>query len=105
MGKHTIIMIQKTGNTSSRTYFDYESVDLAVEGIIQMYEKRLKVLFPNKTQINYHIEDLKKFIDQHSDIYEPPIKAYTPRDREWIKEAIHNHLRKIYADSQRATQQ
>ncbi|KAJ1653716.1 hypothetical protein IWQ61_006220 [Dispira simplex] len=95
---HTILLIQR-GNLSSRTYYDYNSVQLAIEGLVRMYEERLKALHPTAKHINYHFEDLKKFVDNHGDmsvlVFDPATGAYKPHDRSWLKSEIYNHLKRL----------
>ena len=52
-GKHTIILMQYTQNTSTRTYSDYETVGAACDGICHLFEQRLKKLNPSVQNITY----------------------------------------------------
>ncbi|ORX99159.1 enhancer of rudimentary family protein [Basidiobolus meristosporus CBS 931.73] len=101
---HTILLIQKSNDIKTRTFVDHETISLAVEDVIKMYENRLKSMNPNTPHINYHIDDLNKFVDMHNElaamVYDDRIKAYVPHDKSWIKMKIHNHLKQL-ARSQR----
>jgi hypothetical protein len=65
-------------------------------GIIDTYQRRLKALHPRETNITYNIEELYQFIDGYTElaalVYEPNSMAYAPKDKNWIKERIHNQL-------------
>ncbi|ORX48984.1 enhancer of rudimentary [Piromyces finnis] len=99
MTQHTIILIQRKKIKSSRTFMDFNTVALAIEEIIRLYENFLQEQNPNARNINYDIADLNNYIDRFEDIgclvYEPSIQAYIPHDREWIKSRIFNHLKKL----------
>eukprot|EP00854_Cymbomonas_tetramitiformis_P000585 gene585-986_t len=67
-GKHTIILLQPTANKTSRTFLDFETVPLAMDGVCQLFEKRLKDLNPTMRNITYDITDLYTYIDQLADM-------------------------------------
>ncbi|KAJ1990679.1 positive regulation of Notch signaling pathway [Dimargaris cristalligena] len=94
---HTLLLTQVKDHTSRR-YYDYESATLMVEALISFYEARLKSLNPSQSHINYHIDDLNKFIDNHTDmscyVYDDSIRAYRPHDKAWIKQTIYRTLKK-----------
>ncbi|KAJ1929458.1 hypothetical protein IWQ60_001139 [Tieghemiomyces parasiticus] len=98
MGSHTILLVQPK-DSSTRTYYDFTNVGLMCEAIMAMYEKRLKQLNPRSGHINYHIDDLRKFIDNFSDIsalvFNAQTVAYLPHDREWIKNNVYGHLKRL----------
>ena len=64
---------------------------------LQMYEEKLKQLNPQVRNITYDISDLYSYVDQLHDvsmlIYQEPIQGYIPRNREWVKKQLYNHLR------------
>ena len=41
-GSHTVVLMQFTGDDNSRTYLDFETVNEALEGILQIFEQKLK---------------------------------------------------------------
>ncbi|KAJ1974363.1 hypothetical protein H4R34_004746 [Dimargaris verticillata] len=98
MANHTILLSQSR-DKSTRKYYDFETPELAMEAIVRMYEDRLKSLNPNSQHINYHIEDLNRFIDNHTDmaalvLNQGPL-TYTPHDKEWIKKKLYTHLKSL----------
>ncbi|EFA83659.1 hypothetical protein PPL_02725 [Heterostelium album PN500] len=97
--KHTIVLIQPEYKKASRTFIDYESVDAALEGICFMFEQRLKQMRPNQKNITYDVQSLFKYLDEIPDlsclIYTPSINAYTPYNKEWIKNKIVILLQKM----------
>jgi len=96
--KHTIVLVQYTIEHATRTYMDYETVPLAMDGVCQIFEKRLKELNPTLQNITYDITDLYTFVDQLTDlsalVFNPAINAYTPHDKEWIKKRAFAHLKR-----------
>ncbi|KAL8264037.1 hypothetical protein R6Q59_022167 [Mikania micrantha] len=69
------------------------------DGICALYERKLKELNPAMRNITYDIEDLYNFIDGLTDlsalVYDHSIQAYLPNDRQWIRQRMLNHLRKL----------
>eukprot|EP00824_Muranothrix_gubernata_P021006 TRINITY_DN4301_c0_g1_i1.p3 TRINITY_DN4301_c0_g1~~TRINITY_DN4301_c0_g1_i1.p3 ORF type:complete len:113 (+),score=15.98 TRINITY_DN4301_c0_g1_i1:128-466(+) len=96
MGKHTLVLLQGTASNSSRTYYDYETVAMALDGICRMYEQRLKQVNPGVQNITYDVTDLYTFIDQLYDltclVFNPSLNAYVPNGKDWIKQRIYQHL-------------
>lgn len=97
--RHTIILLQATTSRSGRTFLDYDSTSEAMDGICGLFEKRLRDVNPTLRNITYDITDLYKFIDSLADIsalvFDPTINAYTPYDREWLKNRAFNHLKRL----------
>ncbi|CAL5206299.1 unnamed protein product [Lathyrus oleraceus] len=97
--RHTIILIQTSHNRATRTFKDYNTVSLAMDGICAMYERKLKELNPAVRNLSYDITDLYNFIDGLADmsalVYDSSILAYLPYDREWIKQQTFQHLKKL----------
>jgi regulator of PEP synthase PpsR (kinase-PPPase family) len=97
--KHTIVLVQFTQNRSSRTYNDFESVADAMEGILKLYEQKLKEQSPNMKSITYDIKDLYEYIERVTDlsclVYNPQLQAYVPCGKDWIKRRIYIHLKKL----------
>jgi len=102
--KHTILLIQFTNSRATRTYADYESVTEAMSGICQLFEEKLKKENPNTRNITYDIRDLYNYIDGLGDlaclVYSPQNMAYTPHNKEWIKERVLAHLKKMAEQQQ-----
>ena len=96
--RHTIVLLQKTKNRSSRTFMDFEKTSLAMDAVCSMFEKRLKEMYPERREINYDVSDLYNYIDALGDlsalVYEPNINAYAPQNKEWIKKKCFAHLKK-----------
>mmetsp|Transcript_41508 Transcript_41508/g.50310 ORF Transcript_41508/g.50310 Transcript_41508/m.50310 type:complete len:104 (+) Transcript_41508:146-457(+) len=97
-GKHTIILLQQTPSKASRTFMDYEDIPHAMDGVCQMFEKRLKELNPQVRNITYDIDDLYNYIDQLADmsalVFDPQKNAYLPYNKEYIKKKAFDHLKK-----------
>lgn len=65
---HTILLVQPVANKASRTYSDFETVPQAMDGVLALFEKRLKELNPQMRQITYDINDLYRYIDTLQDL-------------------------------------
>lgn len=119
--RHTILLIQE-GSTQTRTYYDYENVPAATEGlwktlhdmrlgVCKLYEGKLKKQNPNKKNIVYNVTDLFSWIDQLTDLsclvyvlhiyigidnvrFNPENNSYFPHDKEWIKARALDNLKK-----------
>ncbi|XP_026661742.2 enhancer of rudimentary homolog [Phoenix dactylifera] len=97
--RHTIILMQTSQNRATRTFMDYNSISQAMDGICGLYERKLKDLNPTNGNITYDIADLYNFIDGLTDlsalVYDHSIQAFLPYDRQWIKQRIFQHLKKL----------
>jgi hypothetical protein len=96
MSRHTILLLQRLPNKSSRTFSEHETTELALESILNYYEGKLKELNPTARDITYEISDLHGYLDKYADIcalvFDPQLKAYVPRDRQWIKDKVYHLL-------------
>ncbi|GAV80078.1 ER domain-containing protein [Cephalotus follicularis] len=97
--KHTIILMQTSQNRATRTFMDYDSISQAMDGICGIYERKLKDLNPAARNLTYDISDLYNFIDGLADlsslVYDQSVQAYLPYDRQWIKQRLFQHLKKM----------
>ncbi len=70
-GSHTVILMQFTGDDNSRTYLDFETVNEALEGILQIFEQKLKTVAQQEmstTQtLTYSLADLIAYLDKLQD--------------------------------------
>ena len=75
---------------------DFPTTGAALDGIVKMYETRLKELNPRQTNITYDINHLYTYLDSLEDICCLVLgtdSKYVPRDRAWIKEKIFAQLK------------
>ncbi|KAJ2245482.1 hypothetical protein GGI13_005808 [Coemansia sp. RSA 455] len=95
--------MQISSQKNSRIYEDFDSPEEALERLIWMYEDRLKALCPTMLNVNYSLDDLKRFIDQHNEccvlILDLRLNAYISHDAAWIKSSIHAHLQRLLLKS------
>ncbi|DAZ98070.1 TPA: hypothetical protein N0F65_001945, partial [Lagenidium giganteum] len=95
--KHTIILVQYTRDPNSRTYLDFESVNAGMDGVVKMYEAKLKQLNPQLKNITYDIQDLYNYIDSLTDlsalVLDLETKTYLPCGKEWIKKKVFQVLK------------
>uniref|UniRef100_A0A0E0K2A8 Enhancer of rudimentary homolog n=1 Tax=Oryza punctata TaxID=4537 RepID=A0A0E0K2A8_ORYPU len=98
-GRHTIILMQPSQNRASRTFMDYNSINHALDGLCGLYERKIRDINPMVPNITYDITDLYNFIDGLADIsalvYDLSIQAFLPYDRQWIKQKLFQHLKKL----------
>jgi len=77
---------------------DYNSISHALDGICGLYERKIRDINP-MAPITYDISDLYNFIDGLADIsalvYDHSIQAFLPYDRQWIKQKLLQHLKKL----------
>lgn len=66
--KHTIILLQYTRGYNTRTYLDFAGVNAAMDGVVKLFEHKLKEERPNSPEISYDMNDLNRFIDSLYDI-------------------------------------
>ncbi|KAI9306988.1 enhancer of rudimentary [Cunninghamella echinulata] len=96
MTAHTILLIQPNNSPSSRTYYDFETVALAMNNIATLYEQHLLKENPRLSQLQYRAEDLLRYIDEHKEfvalVFEPSTNSYKPHNQTWIKERLISHL-------------
>ena len=90
--------MQFTGDENSRTYLDFDNIQDALDGIVQTYEQKLKLLNQNKTAITYDLTDLVEYLDKLADcsclVYNDTQKIYVPHGREWIKSKVYMALKR-----------
>lgn len=65
---HTIILIQYNESILSRTYMEFDSIHDGMEGIVKLYEHRLKEDNRRTQSISYSTLELNLFIDSLFDI-------------------------------------
>ena len=86
---HTILLIQFTSDETSKTFLDYDSIGMCVEGVCQLYEQRLKLQNSDKAEVTYDVAELFSYLDSLRDVgvllYDLKIEAYLPRSRDWLK--------------------
>ncbi|KAI6234553.1 Enhancer of rudimentary-like protein [Aphelenchoides fujianensis] len=97
MSTHTILLVQPTGKPDSRTWSDYETVEIAMEAICKIYEEHLKKCYPSENAISYDIGEFFQFLDRLGDIscmvFDANRQVYIPKSRDWIKDQLFLMLR------------
>jgi len=69
MDRHTIVLTQIVPKKpETRIYHDFERFDQALDGIVALYERRLRELNPALEKIDYTLKDLFTYIDSLGDI-------------------------------------
>ena len=65
---HTILLLQFTPDDNSRTFLDFDDVYKCVDGLCQLYEQKLKVQNPGKSEVSYDVSELFQYLDSLKDI-------------------------------------
>ena len=93
---HTITLIQKTEFLDSRTFTDHESPAAAINNLVVVFEEYWRNKNQGKRGLTFESKNILEFLDSLHDlsflIYDKRIKAYAPRDRTWVKNALHQQL-------------
>ncbi|ORZ13482.1 enhancer of rudimentary-domain-containing protein [Absidia repens] len=96
MTAHTILLVQPTRDPASRTYYDCDTVALAMDQVATLYEDRLMEETPSLTQLQYSADDLLSFVDGHKEfvalVFDRNTNHYAPHDHTWIKDRLITHL-------------
>ncbi|KAI9149668.1 hypothetical protein H9P43_009843 [Blastocladiella emersonii ATCC 22665] len=92
---HTLVLMQRTNKLSSRMFYDYESVYAAMEGIIALFEEKLKNERAKVETLKYTENDVEAFIDDLADVVclireelSPGVYGYAPKNAAWLKQFI-----------------
>jgi hypothetical protein len=100
---HTVVLIQFTADDNSRTYLDFESINDSLDGIVQIFEQKLRQVASSdqqmqQQQITYSLADLINYVDKLADCccltYNEAQKVYVPHGRDWIKSKIYMALKR-----------
>ncbi|KAF1614508.1 UNVERIFIED_CONTAM: hypothetical protein FQV16_0016450, partial [Eudyptes robustus] len=93
---HTILLIQASEAADTRTWSDYNSMELCLEAVCKIYEEHLKKI-KQRTKVTYDINELFEFLDCLADlscmVFDIQRNVYIPRSREWIKAQLFDLLR------------
>ena len=66
--RHTILLIQETPDYSTRTYFDFPTVNDSVLFLIKRFEKQLFSAHPRDDKLTYTISQLKDYVNSIYDV-------------------------------------
>ena len=102
--QHTVLLIQFQKNEPmTRTYLDYNTIEEAVQGLLQVYEQHLRRTDPTqnypKEPLKYDLSQFVEYLDQIADlscmVYNDVQKVYLPHGLDWIKSRIYLSLKKV----------
>lgn len=100
---HTVVLMQFTTDDNSRTYLDFDSINDALDGVIQIFEQKLKQVHAQEHHastptLTYTLADLINYLDKLADVscltYNDSQKVYMPHGRDWLKSKIYVALRR-----------
>ena len=98
---HTVLLVQFTGDENSRTYLDFDTINDALDGLVQIFEQKLRQVnaeHSTNTQVTYALIDLIGYLDKLNDLscltYNDAQKVYLPHGRDWIKSKIYTALKR-----------
>ena len=93
--QHTLVLIQSTNHASTRHYSDHASLDAALDSIVAAFEQQLT---SRSQHLQYDIAQLFGYVDALPDlavlVFAPSPRAYEPHDKQWVKSAIYEHLKR-----------
>lgn len=96
--QHTLVLLQPTPHPTSKTYSDHPSLDTALDAIVAAFELQLSRTPHTPQHLQYDIAQLFAYVDRLPDLavllFEPALRAYQPHDKQWIKSAIYEHLKR-----------
>ncbi|KAF5842820.1 enhancer of rudimentary [Dunaliella salina] len=91
---HTIALIQVSKHDSTRFYTDYSNIEQCLEGILRMYETKLKEANPGAKGVTYDYVSLCLYIDDLKEItvlsWDRTIQGYRRYDRLFVKSGLHD---------------
>ncbi|GJJ71268.1 hypothetical protein EMPS_03618 [Entomortierella parvispora] len=89
---HTILLVQKTQSPASKTYIECNSVALAMDEVISMYEEYLKKKFPQKERIEFDVNEVLDMVFHLPDcaalVLDQKSGSYVPHDKSWIQKQV-----------------
>ena len=97
--------MQFTGDENSRTYLDFDTINDALDGLVQIFEQKLRQVqaaapeaASSGPQVTYALSDLLTYLDKLNDCscltYNDAQKVYLPHGRDWIKSKIYTALKR-----------
>ncbi|EUD64508.1 hypothetical protein C922_05115 [Plasmodium inui San Antonio 1] len=92
-----VLLVQFSKKVESRTFVEYNSLKLALNGICQLYEQAIKENDPTVQRITYNMNDLFLYIDNIQKmtlmLFHQPTWTYKPHDKKWIKQKLVEHIK------------
>lgn len=102
MSHHTILLVQRIKDPTSRSYGDYDTLDECFTHFVHTFQKE-------KQCLKYSEDEIIDFIDGLFDIscliLQPMTKTYATFDRNWIREKLSHFLRRSMPRSSNADRQ
>jgi hypothetical protein len=63
-----VLLLQFTENENSRTYMDFDTINEALDGMVQIFEQKLRVANSDAPQIVYSLSDLIIYMEKLHDL-------------------------------------
>jgi len=77
---------------------DFDTINEALDGMVQIFEQKLRLANSEAPQIVYSLSDLIVYMDKLNDLscltYNDQQKVYVPHGRDWIKAKIYSALKR-----------
>ncbi|GJQ10784.1 hypothetical protein GpartN1_g2575.t1 [Galdieria partita] len=87
-----LVLVQWNRNKSSKTFYEYPSLEEALQGLCSWYENQLRQVQPHLVRIRYEANDLLHFLQQLTQLecllYDSREGKYIPYGKEWIKQRM-----------------
>eukprot|EP00199_Chlamydomonas_sp_CCMP681_P003439 CAMPEP_0119101794 /NCGR_PEP_ID=MMETSP1180-20130426/746_1 /TAXON_ID=3052 ORGANISM="Chlamydomonas cf sp, Strain CCMP681" /NCGR_SAMPLE_ID=MMETSP1180 /ASSEMBLY_ACC=CAM_ASM_000741 /LENGTH=177 /DNA_ID=CAMNT_0007085969 /DNA_START=9 /DNA_END=542 /DNA_ORIENTATION=+ len=101
--EHVIALLQPTKHDATRTYLDFGNVTATMEGLLKMFETKLKEQNPSAANVSYDYNSLCQYLDEMKEVcilsWDVPTTAYKRFDRAWVKQSLHDYLANAVPDS------
>ena len=69
---HTVLLVQFTPDENSRTYLDFDTMNDALDGLVQIFEQKLRQVNASEPssgpQVTYALSDLLCYLDKLNDL-------------------------------------
>jgi hypothetical protein len=96
MESDAILLVQVEQSSQSRTFYYHMSLDQAINEVLNVYERRLKILNPDIRELSYSLKDVNSFIDRCPEfgilVFDGRLQAFVPHDKAWIKDRVARKL-------------
>jgi len=96
MDDNTILLMQRSDDPDSRRYYDFNSLETALDFLCKVYETHLRGTVSNDEPIDYDLSELYEYLDSFTDlicmVFSKQTRMYAPRNKDWIKTRLFKML-------------
>lgn len=96
MDDNTILLLQRNEDPDSRRYYDFDSLETALDFLCKVYETHLRETLSSSQTIDYDLSELFEYLDSFTDlicmVFNKQARMYAPRTKDWIKARLFKML-------------